>query len=53
MPLVKKNKVSRSSAKRVESKTVMITKFTSTANSPFAKKITMMNSLLAKAKLLS
>ena len=53
MSLTKKNTGRRSSAKRMENKTVFITKSKDAENSPFAKKIKTMNSLLVKAKLLS
>ncbi len=52
MSLVKKNTLRRSSAERVENKRVIITKSTTPGNSPFAKKIETINSLLNKAKLL-
>jgi hypothetical protein len=53
MSLTKKNTSHKSSGKRAENKTIIITKSQSTANSPFAKKIKAMNTLLVKAKLLS
>jgi len=53
MSLTKKNKSRRSSVKRTENKTIIITKSRSTGDSPFAKKVKAMNTLLGKAKLLS
>ncbi len=53
MSLTEKNTSRKPSVKRAENKTIIITKSQSTANSPFAKKIKTMNTLLDKAKLLS
>lgn len=53
MPETKKNTNQRSSAKRVKNKTIIVTKSKSKEDSPFAKKIKAMNTLLGKATLLS
>ncbi len=53
MALTKKNISRRASVKRVKNKTIIVTKSKSTGESPFAKKIKVMNTLLGKAKLLS
>jgi len=53
MALVKKNKSRRSSVKTTENKTVIITKSKSGDNTSFPKKVKAMNTLLAKAALLS
>ena len=53
MSLTKKDTSRRSSLKRTENKTIIITKTKSAGGSPFAKKIKAMNALLGKAKLLS
>ena len=53
MPLTKKNTGSTSSAKKLDNKTIMITKSKVDWNALFAKKNKAMNDLLAKSKLLS
>ncbi|MEO7490339.1 MAG: hypothetical protein ABIU77_24690 [Ferruginibacter sp.] len=52
MAVVKKTRT-RSSVKKTENKTVIITKSTATDTTSFPKKVKAMNSLLAKATLLS
>ena len=53
MSLTKKSTSRRSSVKREENKTIIITKSKSAGDAPFAKKIKAMNALLGKTKLLS
>lgn len=53
MSLAKKNTGKRAASKKAGNNPVIVTKSTSTETSPFTKKVKAMNSLLAKAKLLS
>ena len=53
MSQTKKNTTRRSAAKRVEQKTVIVTKTTLKDDASFSKKVKAMNALLAKATLLS
>ena len=53
MALAKKNTTRRSSVKSAENKTLIITKSKSEENTSFPKKVKTMNTLLAKATLLS
>jgi hypothetical protein len=53
MAPVKKNTASNSSVKNTENKTVIITKSKSGDNTSFPKKVKAMNTLLAKATMLS
>lgn len=53
MALVKKTKSRRSSAENTASKTVIITKSKSGDQTSFPKKVKAMNTLLAKATMLS
>jgi hypothetical protein len=53
MQLIKKDTSKSATVKRAENKTIIVTKSKTTSDSPFAKKIKKMNTLLGKAKLLS
>ena len=53
MALTKKNTSRRASVKSAENKTLIITKSKSGENTSFPKKVKAMNTLLAKATLLS
>ncbi len=53
MSVTKKNTTRRPSKRKAENKPVIVTKSVSAARSSFPKKIKSMNTLLAKAKLLS